>query len=85
MIQFVAAAAIGAVGLYAYSSFKKHWAEIKRKEELEKAKKPKTLGDLEQDPENQADSRMIPTSVWMEQQKVENNAGQQQSNENIAI
>lgn len=50
MIQFVAAAAIGAVGLYAYSSFKKHWAEIKRKEELEKAKKPKTLGDLEQDP-----------------------------------
>jgi len=53
MIQFVAAAAIGAVGIYAYSSFRKHM-EILKAEDLKKteaARNPKTLGDLEQDPE----------------------------------
>ncbi len=53
MIQFVAAAAIGAVGVYAYSSLKKH-LDILKAEDLKKAeakKNPKSLGDLEQDPE----------------------------------
>ncbi len=53
MIQFVAAAAIGAVGVYAYSSFRKHM-EILKEEDLKKAeaaKNPKSLGDLEQDPD----------------------------------
>ena len=50
MIQLVAAAAVGAVGLYAYKSFRKHMDAIKA-EEIEKARKPKTLGDLEHDPE----------------------------------
>ena len=50
MIQLVAVAAVGAVGLYAYSSFKKHMAEIKAKEKLEEIKQPKTVGDLEKDP-----------------------------------
>ncbi|MEE9375529.1 MAG: hypothetical protein V3V04_04280 [Rhizobiaceae bacterium] len=52
MIQFVAAAAIGVVGFYAYSSFKKHMAALEA-EDLKKAeatKKPEVLGDLEQDP-----------------------------------
>ncbi len=52
MIQIIAAAAVGVVGLYAYSSFKKHMQAIKEEEER-KAKKntpPKEIGDLEQDP-----------------------------------
>lgn len=50
MIQLVAAVAVGAVGLYAYNSFRKHMDAIKA-EELEKAQKPKSVGDLEHDPE----------------------------------
>ncbi len=51
MIQLVAAAAVGAVGLYAYKSFRKHMDAIKA-EELEKARPPKSVGDLEHDPES---------------------------------
>ncbi len=49
MVQLIAVAALGSVALVAYSSFRKHWDRIQR-EELEKAKKPKSGGDLEQDP-----------------------------------
>lgn len=52
VIQFVAAAAIGAVGVYAYSSFKKHMAALEAEEvkKAEAAKGPKIVGDLKQDP-----------------------------------
>ena len=55
MIQLVAAAAVGAVGLYAYNSFRKHMdainAEEERKAQATSARKAKTIGDLEHDPE----------------------------------
>ena len=55
MIQLVAVAAVGAVGLYAYSSFRKHMdainAEEQRKAEAKSAQNAKTIGDLEHDPE----------------------------------
>lgn len=50
MVQLIAVAAIGGVALVAYNAFRKHWNDIQA-EELEKAKKPKVVGDLEQDPE----------------------------------
>lgn len=55
MIQLVAVAAVGAVGLYAYNSFRKHMdainAEEQRKAEAKSAHDAKTIGDLEHDPE----------------------------------
>ena len=52
MIQFVAAAAVGAVGLYAYNSFRKHMDAIKKEEQkAAEAKKPENLPELERDPE----------------------------------
>lgn len=52
MIQLVAAAAVGAVGLYAYNSFKKHMQAIKAEEAKKAAEnqQPKSVGDLEHDP-----------------------------------
>ena len=52
MIQLVAAAAVGAVGLYAYNSFRKHMDAIKAEErkKADIAKGPKPVGDLEHDP-----------------------------------
>ena len=51
MIQLVAVAAVGVVGLYAYNSFRKHMEAI-NEEERRKAemKKQKPVGELEQDP-----------------------------------
>ena len=50
MIQFVAAAAVGAVGLYAYNSFRKHMEAIKQEEKkAAEAKKPENLPELERD------------------------------------
>ena len=53
MIQLVAVAAVGAVGLYAYSSFRKHMDAINAEErkKAQAAQKPKSVGDLEHDPE----------------------------------
>ncbi|NKB51968.1 MAG: hypothetical protein GKR97_07050 [Rhizobiaceae bacterium] len=55
MIQLVAVAAVGAVGLYAYNSFRKHMdainAEERRKAAAAATKPPKSAGDLEHDPE----------------------------------
>lgn len=55
MIQLVAVAAVGAVGLYAYNSFRKHMdainAEEQRQAEAKSARDAKTIGDLEHDPE----------------------------------
>ncbi len=50
MIQLVAIAAVGGVALFAWSSFKKHMADLEEKE-LEKRNKPKLAGELEKDPE----------------------------------
>ena len=52
MIQLVAAAAVGAVGLYPYNSFKKHMAAMKEEEARVAAEKqqPKSVGNLEHDP-----------------------------------
>jgi hypothetical protein len=52
MIQLVAVAAVGAVGLYAYTSFRKHMDALKA-EDLKNAKaarEPKSVGNLEHDP-----------------------------------
>ena len=53
MIQLVAVAAVGAVGLYAYNSFRKHMDAIQAEErrQAQAAKNPKAIGDLEHDPE----------------------------------
>jgi len=52
MIQFVAAAAVGAVGLYAYNSFRKHMDALQQEErKAAEAAKPKDLTELEKDPE----------------------------------
>jgi len=51
MIQFVAAAALGAVGVYAYSSFRKHMDAIQEEErKAAEAAKPENLTELEKDP-----------------------------------
>ena len=51
MIQFVTAAALGAVGVYAYSSFRKHMAAIKEEErKAAEAAKPENLTELKRDP-----------------------------------
>ena len=52
MIQLVAVAAVGAVGLYAYSSFRKHMDAINAEErkKAQATKRPKSVGDLEHDP-----------------------------------
>ena len=53
MIQLVAVAAVGVVGLYAYNSFRRHMDALKA-EELEKAeaeRELKSVGDLEHDPD----------------------------------
>ena len=50
MIQLVAMAAIGGVAYVAWSSFRKHMAEIEAKE-VERRNRPKLVGELEQDPE----------------------------------
>jgi len=52
MIQLVAVAAVGAVGLYAYSSFRKHMDAINAEErkKAQATKGPKSVGDLEHDP-----------------------------------
>jgi len=50
MIQLVAIAAVGGVAYVAWSSFKKHMADIEAKE-VEKRQKPKLAGELERDPE----------------------------------
>lgn len=51
MIQFVAAAALGAVGVYAYSSFRKHMDAIQEEEKkATEAAKPENLTELEKDP-----------------------------------
>ncbi len=51
MIQFVAAAAIGAVGVYAYSSFRKHMDALQKEErKAAEAAKPGNLTELEKDP-----------------------------------
>ena len=53
MIQLVAVAAVGAVGLYAYTSFRKHMDAINAEErrKAQATKSPKSAGDLEHDPE----------------------------------
>ena len=53
MIQLVAVAAVGAVGLYAYNSFRKHMNAINAEEQrqAEAKRTPKAVGDLEHDPE----------------------------------
>lgn len=52
MIQLVAVAAVGAIGIYAYNSFRKHMDAIALEEEkkAKKAEGPKSVGDLEHDP-----------------------------------
>lgn len=51
MIQLVAAAALGAVGVYAYSSFRKHMDAIKEEErKAAEAAKPENLTELKKDP-----------------------------------
>lgn len=53
MIQLVALAGLGAVGLYAYSSFRKHMdaLQAQERERAKAGRSPKTAGDLEHDPE----------------------------------
>lgn len=50
MIQLVAIAAVGGVAYVAWSSFKKHMADIEAKE-VEERRKPKLAGELERDPQ----------------------------------
>ncbi len=53
MIQLFAIAAVGALGIYAYNSYRKHMDALEA-EEHEKARgerEPNSGGDLEQDPE----------------------------------
>ena len=52
MIQLVAVAAVGAVGLYAYASFRKHMDALKAQEQAKARAKqePKSVGNLEHDP-----------------------------------
>ncbi len=49
MIQLVAIAAVGGVAFYAWSSFKKHMADLEE-QEIEKRDWPKLAGELEKDP-----------------------------------
>ncbi|MDD9909355.1 MAG: hypothetical protein OXR62_06640 [Ahrensia sp.] len=49
MIQLVALGAIGGVAYIAWSSFKKHMAQIEA-EEIEQRRQPKLAGELERDP-----------------------------------
>ena len=52
MIQLVAIAALGAVGLYAYGSFRKHMdaLEAQDREKAKTKREPKSALDLEHDP-----------------------------------